>query len=141
MKNIPFDPLNDLEQLFQQAQEGEIPVEAFMDSLLASQVFVLIDKDLGDSGEWDPAATPMTLSNAAGVPLLAMFTAAERAVEWPQHYPQFAYGVFADFLWLLELIAPEVGLVINPGCSVGLEMPPETVAQLRADAVNPGVKH
>lgn len=129
-----FEPSNALEQALFAAQRGELPVGAFMDTLLASKVFVLIDKDIGPSGTWDNSATPMVLSNQSGGPVLAIFTAPERSGDWSKRQPRFAFGLLTDFSWLLRGIAPTVGIVINPGLTVGLEMPPSGVLELKKQA-------
>ena len=132
--NQLFEPSNELERALVSAQQGELPLPTFMQMLLASKVFVLLDKEIGPSGAWDNSASPMVLSNAQGAAVLAMFTAPERSGEWPKRQSHFAFGLLTDFAWLLKGIAPNVGVVINPGLSVGLEIQPSTVAQLRAQA-------
>jgi len=74
------------------------------------------------------------LMNSAGTPVLAMFTAPERSGEWPKRQPRFRFGLLTDFAWLLKGITLNVGIVINPGLSVGLEMRPSTVGELRTQA-------
>lgn len=132
--NLAFEPANDLERALLQAQRGQLPVVSFMDKLLASQVFVLLDKEPGPSGKWDNSASPMVLTNQEGKPVMAMFTAPERSTEWPKREPRFTHGLLTDFAWLLRGLAPGVGLVINPGLSAGLEMPASGVAQLKQRA-------
>ena len=105
-----------------------------MQTLVASKVFVLLDKEIGPNGVWDNSASPMVLTNAQGAPVLAMFTAPERSSEWAKHQPRFAFGLLTDFAWLLKGIAPNVGVVVNPGLSVGLEIQPSAVAGLRSQA-------
>ena len=129
-----FEPSNELEHALLQAQEGRLAVSALMKTLLASKVFVLIDKDLGPGGVWDNSVSPMVLSNASGGPVLAVFTAPERSTEWPKNHPQHKFGLFTDFRWLLKGIASGVGVVINPGSPVGLEMPAAGVQQLKTEA-------
>jgi hypothetical protein len=132
--NQSFEPSNDLERALVAAQKGQLPVPAFMQTLLTSKVFVLVDKEIGAGGAWDNSASPMVLSDSKGAPFLAMFTAPERSGEWPKRQPRFGFGLLTDFSWLLKGIAPNVGVVINPGLTVGLEMQPSTVAQLRAQS-------
>jgi len=129
-----FEPSNDLEHALLQAQEGRLAVSALMKTLLASKVFVLIDKELGPSGVWDNSVSPMVLSNVAGGPVLAVFTAPERSAEWPKNYPQYKFGLLTDFRWLLKGIATGVGVAINPGSPVSLEMPAAGVEQLKTEA-------
>ncbi|WP_313276223.1 SseB family protein [Stenotrophomonas sp.] len=126
-----FVPVNDLETQLLQTQLGRIPASEFLDGLLAAQVVVLLDKDPGPSGVWDNSASPLVLSNAAGSPVFAMFTAPERSTSWHKQLPQFEFGLATQFQWLLRGIASGVGIVINPGHTVGLELTPEAVANLK----------
>jgi len=129
-----FEPMNELEQALAQAQAGRMEVTAFMHHLLASPVFVLIDKDLDAQGRWDDAATPLILGSSSGNSVLVIFTSPERSGGWPERHPQFRFGLFVDFRWLLEGVADGVGIIINPGSAVGLEVPPSGVDQLKLDA-------
>ena len=42
------------------------------------------------------------------------------------------FGLSTDFADLLQGMAPDLGVVINPGLPAGFELQPATVAQLRA---------
>jgi hypothetical protein len=130
----PFQPLNELESTLVQAQAGTVSAAEFLGKLSTSQVFVLLDKDPGPSASWDNSASPMVLSNGAGTPVLALFTAPERSDGWPARVPRFSFGLLTDFCWLLRGVAKGVGIVINPGHSVGLELSPERVAKLAFEA-------
>jgi hypothetical protein len=132
--NAQFEPVNELERALAQAQEGRLSISVLMDAFLSSQVFVLIDKDPGPSGRWDNSASPMVLTGSTGVPMLAVFTAPQRSSNWPKLHPQFGFGLLTDFQWLLKGVASGVGIVINPGATVGLEMQPTGVADLKAKA-------
>jgi hypothetical protein len=127
-----FEPLNPLESRLLQAQRGRSTTREFMETLMESKVTVLLDKELGPSGQWDNSATPLVLSNAAGNPVLAMFTAPERATPWHNRVPGYEFGLVTDFRWLLRGIGEDVGVVINPGHPVGMELIPEGVAKLKA---------
>ena len=129
-----FEPANELEHALVKARQGELPVVSFMDKLLASQVFVLLDKAPAADGKWDNGISPMVLRNQDGNPVMAMFTAPERSTEWPKREPRFQHGLLTDFAWLLRGLQPGVGLVINPGLAAGLEMPASGVAQLKQRA-------
>lgn len=128
-----FRPQNDVEHALIQAQEGQLTIPTLMTTLVASQVFVLIDKDPGPDGIWDNSATPLVLHNSAGIPVLAIFTSPDRSTDWTKHQPTFCFGLLTNFGWLLKGIAPGVGIVINPGSPVGMEIPPHGVQQLQAE--------
>jgi hypothetical protein len=129
-----FEAVNSLEAALLQAQAGALPTDDFLKVLAESQVFMLIDRDIGPTGIWDNSAEPMILSNAAGAPVLALFTAPERSTQWPSRLPKYQFGMLTDFHWLLRGVAPNVGVVVNPGSTVGLEISPSRVAELRARA-------
>jgi hypothetical protein len=129
-----FEPNNELERSLMEAQAGRLPVSELMHAFLSSQVFVLLDKEPSSNGTWDDSVSPMVLNNATGSPLLAVFTSPERSSPWPIQLPQFAFGLLTNFQWLLRGIAPNIGIVVNPGLSVGMEIPSTGVQQLRAES-------
>lgn len=128
-----FEPLNALEDALVEAQAGRLDTQAFLDTLMRAQVYVLIDKDPAGQ-DWDNTGTPLVLPNAAGAPVMAMFTAAERSGPWPARIPQFPHGLFTDFRTLVRGIAKDIGIVINPGHPVGLELSADRVEALARGA-------
>jgi len=124
-----FVPGNDLERHLLEAQRDHESVPRLMQTLLASKVVMMLDRAVPESG-WDNSASPLVLNSTTGTPLFAIFTSIERAKPSGSHQ----YALLVDFKWILRGIAPGVGLVVNAGLSVGLEMPPEGVAELKRDA-------
>lgn len=131
-----FKPLNDLESALFRAQTGNLKIPEFFEKLVDSQVFMLLDKDVDDSGVWDNSASPMVLTNKTGTPVLALFTAPQRADEWPTREPRFSYGLLTDFTWLLRGVQPGQGIVLNPGHPVGCELTPDRVAEMAANVMS-----
>lgn len=136
----PFEPLNDLEVRLVQAQDGTLQAPEFLDSLLSDQVFVLLDKPVGPDADWDESINPLVLTSEADEPMFAVFSAIERAGMWSDQLPQFENALQVDVRWLLGAISDGVGLVLNPGFDIGMEMIPDAVVQLkqRADAFTRG---
>lgn len=130
---LRFDPLNELETALVAAKAGTGTIDALIDRLQDSQVFLLLDRDPGPEEARDDSALPLTLSNAQGRPVLALFSAPERSISMTLAYPQFGVGVWVAFRWLLRLVRPGVGLVLNPGAVAGFEMPAEGVVSLQAE--------
>jgi hypothetical protein len=125
-----FVPINDLERALLAAQEGTLSTPAFFEALLASKVLIMIDKDCPD-GVWDNSSSPLILKSSSGLAVVAMFTAMERTSEWHKRQPRFSHGFLADFSQLLQHVAPHAGIVINPGSTVGVEISPSRVADLK----------
>ncbi|HEX4938120.1 MAG TPA: SseB family protein [Candidatus Kapabacteria bacterium] len=139
MDNVNFSPLNELETVLQSVRAGGASVSVFMEALMVAQVFVLLDQDPGPEGDWHESASPLVLSNHQGMPVLAIFTAPERAIAMTSQFPAFAHGLLIDFTWLLQRISAGAGLVINPGTLLGMEMPPAGVQRLQQDLRAGGV--
>lgn len=130
----PFVPANDLERALLAAQQNLLPVTAFVQTFHDSRVYLLVDRTPGPGGVRDKSANAMVLANPEKTPFLAVFTAPERYAEWAKRQTTFGFGASTDVAGLLKDMAPDQGIVINPGLPVGFEMQPATVAQLRAQA-------
>lgn len=112
--DTPFEPLNDLEVRLLQAQDGTLTAAQFLDGLLTSTAFVLLDKAIGEDGAWDESISPLVLTSENGEAMFAVFTAPERAGLWHEQLPQFAHAMPIAVHALLAGIGDGVGLVLNP---------------------------
>jgi hypothetical protein len=112
--------------------DGSGPPEAFVSSLLASKVFVLVE---GDPPPKPDAAgmRPLVLNSSRGVPSVCLFTSPERSLEVQRENPAYRTGLLVDFRWVLQVMPAGLGFVLNPGSSLSLEQPPEGVARLKSD--------
>lgn len=138
MDDVDFEPRNDLESALLAAQEGRVPGERFMDTLLAAQVFVPVhDPDTPESPPSHPQrARPLTVVGEDGREALAVFTSPERARPFVAQVEGCSGGLLMDFRALLGGADTELGVVINPGWPVGLEMAPDTLRHLVAGGAN-----
>ena len=132
MDQPEFVPQNELEQALLDAQNGRCTVPEFFGALLRAQVYLLLDKEVDPGGQWDATLNPCVLSNSTGSPVLAAFTAPERATGWTERLPRFAHGLLVSFPWVLLRLGPKIGLVLNPEGRVGVEIGSDTLAQLKA---------
>ena len=130
----PFEPANDLERALVAAQQNQLPVATFLQTLLISKVYILVDRAADPDAVWDHNAAPMLLANSEKTPFLAIFTAPERSKAWLQRQSTFGFGLSPDFTRVLKNMAPNLGIVINPGLQAGFEMQAPTVEQLRTQA-------
>lgn len=128
--------LNTLETKLQAAQQGQCSAPELFDEMLAAQIIVLLDKPIGDDGRWDPTARPLALNSPNGFPVMAIFTTHEKGMPWVQQSPSHAHALYVDFAWIVRGLAPGVGLAINPGDALGLELQPETAQKLAQAARN-----
>ena len=132
--NESFEPRNDLEKSLLDAQEGRIPGEEFMQSLLESQVYMPIYEKQGDAIgniQLDNKAKPLSIKDESGEEFLVLFTSPERAGEFVKDYPGYGDGgLLADFSWIMEKMGVGFGISLNPNWPVGIDLEPEAIKQL-----------
>lgn len=104
-----------------------------MEALLTAQLFMPIYEkhDIGGL-QTSHSAQPLTLDSGEGFSIIVLFTSPDRAKEFVSDYPGHEGGLLAEFTWILEKMGSGLGLTINPGWEVGLDMEPDTVQQLLA---------
>lgn len=131
----PAQALNAIETLLLSTQSGASSVDDLLAALIEAELFILLDKDPQSDESAADNVLPLMLNNAQGKPLLAAFTAAERSIAMALEFPQFAFALPVALRKLLPTIRPGVGLVINPGTTLGLEMPAAGVARMLQDSL------
>lgn len=130
-----FTPQNDLERQLIAAQEGEIPPESFISTLVGSEVFMPIYERHQIGGlQTQQAAQPLKLTAEDGSEVLMLFTSPERAKGFVRDYPGYGGGLVVDFPWILDKLGIGDGISLNPGLPVGIELEAQDLAQIAAMA-------
>lgn len=130
-----LQPLNEFEQALLAARRGERAVGDLPDLLLSVDVVILLDNDPGPGDLLTGIARPLVLNNPQGHPVLAVFTAPERSIPMALQFPQFGFALPVSFRELLKVVRPGVGLVMNPGTALGIEMPAASVERMRQESL------
>ena len=126
-----FTPQNALERQLIAAQEGQIPPEAFIETLVGSEVFMPIYEKHQIGGlQTQSAARPLKLQGAAGEEVLVLFTSPERAKAFVRDYPGYGGGLVVDFTWIIEKLGIGYGVSLNPGLPVGIDFEAQDLAQM-----------
>ncbi len=126
-----FIPHNDLERTLQAAQEGQVSEEQLMTELLGAQVFMPVyDKTRIGGFQDSKLAQPLTLQDEEGSEVLVLFTSPERAKPFLAEFPGYEGGLLAEFTWVLERVGAGVGITLNPGEEVGIDLEANMVRQL-----------
>ena len=133
-----FAPQNDLERQLLAAQEGEIPPEALIQTLLGSEVFMPIyEKHQIGGFHVETKAQPLRIQSDEGDTVLVLFTSPERAKAFVCDYPGYGGGLVAEFTWILEKLGIGYGITLNPGHDVGMDFATQDVAQIAALRASP----
>jgi len=128
----PFETRNELEEKLLAAQEGTVSGEEFMAYLMDTQIFMPVKDSIGIEGFTSSTnAIPMTLKTEDEVEVLILFTSPDRSKDFMQDFPGYDGGLLAEFKWVLERVGGGVGVSINPGLPVGMDMEPEMIRQLK----------
>lgn len=126
-----FIPQNALEQQLAGAQEGKIPAESFVATLVGSEVFMpIFEKHQIGGLQTQQSALPLKIKDEQGQEVLILFTSPERAKSYVRDFPGYGGGLVVDFNWILEQLGLGFGISLNPGCPVGIDFEATDVAQI-----------
>jgi hypothetical protein len=129
-----FTPQNDLERQFLAAQEGCIPPEDFIRTLLGSEVFMPIFEkhQIGGLQTGGTTAQPLKLTSDDGAEVLVLFTSPERAKAFVKDFPGYGGGLVTEFTWILDKLGIGYAVSLNPDQEVGMDFETQDVAQMAA---------
>lgn len=113
------------------AQEGEIPPEPFIETLVGSEVFMPIYEKHQIGGlQTQQGAQPLKLQGGDEGDALVFFTSPERAKGFVRDYTGCGGGLVVDFTWILEKLGIGFGISLNPGLPVGIDFEAQDLAQI-----------
>lgn len=125
------EPNNAVERQMRAVQAGEHSLPSFIETLVDADIVLLSKRNVVS------VTTPRDIP-ALVVPgedgdgrNLAVFTSPELAQQVAETYPEYRFGVETDFIWVLAHAAPGLGVAINPGWTLGMEIPSYGVLQMR----------
>ena len=128
-----FQPQNDLERQLMAAQDGQIPPESFIQTLLGSEVFMPVyEKHQIGGFATDTKAQPLKIQTDEGQDVLVLFTSPDRAKGFVRDYPGYGGGLVTEFTWILEKLGIGYGITLNPGQEFGMDFEARDVAQIAA---------
>jgi len=128
---LALDPANELERRLRAVVTGQTGIEPFIEELVRVQIFILVH----GKPEPVPPSTmrPLVLPSSQGFPGLCIFTSGDRSLPVQQKHGEFQAGLQVAFTWVLQATPADLGLVVNPGWDIAIELPPQGLARLRQD--------
>ncbi len=125
---MDLQPLNDLEEKLARGEQPDAnPVDVIL-SFLNNEVYI-VSSDTIDGP--DAQVEPLVLANAAGEPVLAVFSHPSRVAE--QYLAAAPNVLGTQGSAIIGNLGEQLGMVINPGAVYGFEIDPEGVANIRRD--------
>ena len=129
MTTVSFCPTNELEEILVQLISGRLAFTEFLKSLMDADVHALSATDLHPDGT---GFQPLLFDRDIGT-LLAVFTSRDRGTMFSDRLP---YCLTLNGRQFFGWIPAGFGIVLNPGSTVGFEIPPEGVQNIRRDFVD-----
>lgn len=115
------EQVNELEFAIKSGREGNLSLATVFQVLLRSSVWVLLNKEV-EEGDKPEDIQALLVKDENGKPLIAMFSQAEHA-EWvKEKNPDYPHPRQVPAAGLIDSIAPHVGIVINPGLPVSVQI-------------------
>jgi hypothetical protein len=102
-----------------------------MTYLFENEIYVLSTEDALS----DPIDTRLllSLSDDKHPTRLAIFSSAERAETWKSVFPDYMHTLKASFGDVLVVTERGVGIMLNPGQSAGMTIPPEGIIEIKRE--------
>lgn len=126
-----FTPENELEILLARAVNKEIPFTQFIERILELEFFIPSATQITNEGS---GLSPL-LFDKNGTQMFSVFTALSKVSMYQDKMP---FCLSMKVGELLKRIPKGSGLVVNPGFSVGFDLPPEGVQRIIEELVKQG---
>jgi hypothetical protein len=121
---------NELEFLLQAGRDGNVSLGTVFQALLRSPIWVLLNKEVQE-GDNPEDIRALMVKDKEGGPMMVMFTEEEHTAEIRERNPEYKFPRQVPAAGILDSIAANVGIVINPGMSYGLQITADGVVQLK----------
>lgn len=125
-----FIPGSELELQLVQLQLHQRISDQFLDTLFSSQLVLLTAQQ--PTEDTVPAdLSPLIIRDQQGARFLAIFTNLELATAQAEQFKPYQYGFVVGGDWVIGNLSDNLGVVINPGCNVGVQIPAKHLATVK----------
>lgn len=126
-----FLPRNELEIQLLAAKKGQVSPRSFIAFLFSHDVYLLSSKEQPE-GSLD-TGTLLYLSDDLDPTRLAIFSDKDRARNWKSVFPAYTHILKLRFSKVIEITESGCGIMLNPGQSAGMSIPPEGILDLKRE--------
>jgi len=126
-----FLPRNELEIQLLAAKKGQVSPRSFMAFLFGHDVYLL--SSIPQEGPQLDTSKLLYLSDDMDPTRLAVFSDRGRARHWKEFFPAYDEVLKLKFSRVLEITATGCGIMLNPGQSAGMSIPPEGILDLKRE--------
>lgn len=126
-----FLPRNELEIQLLAAKKGQVSPRSFMAFLFGHDVYLL--SSIPQQGSQLDTTKLLYLSDDMDPTRLAVFSDGGRARHWKEFFPAYDEVLKLKFSRVVEITASGCGIMLNPGQSAGMSIPPEGILDLKRE--------
>jgi hypothetical protein len=127
--NQELVPQNELEQILADSKAGKVTWEELLNYIVNSEVAIL-DTDFQPDAP-NLLHAPLLQYGPTNEALLAVFSSPTRATPHRNRRPEFKYLKTMKTINILRSLPPDLGLVVNSGWKVGLQLHPDEVQRIK----------
>lgn len=129
--NDDMTPKNELEKRILAVQGEQISIDDFMHTLQDAQVFMPVADDTQIKNfQRSSKMVPLTIETEEEDTVLVLFSSPDRGKAFLQDYPGYGGGLLVEFKWVVENMAGEYAIAINPGWELGVDLEPQMFQHL-----------
>ncbi len=126
----------EVREAIQLARQGRMPVKEMLGLLVAGNLFVPLAAPPEMNSEGIKSWKPATVKKGDGSQWLVAFTEAGMSSQFSQQNPSYSHGMSVAAHWVLRVVPPGHGLVVNIGSPESMfEWNAEGLSRYRADVV------
>ncbi|MEA5445456.1 SseB family protein [Gammaproteobacteria bacterium AB-CW1] len=127
-----FEARNELEFLIQAGRDGKVSLGTIFQCLLRSPLYMVMNQPV-QPGDRLNDVQGLMVTDKEGGQLLTVFTAEERTEDFCRKQEGFEHPTRFPAPILLDNMRDDMGLVINPGLTVGIQVTAKGVRSLKRE--------
>ncbi|MCP1727365.1 hypothetical protein J2T60_001330 [Natronospira proteinivora] len=131
-KEDDFEIRNELEFLIQSGRDGMVSLRTIFQASLRANLWMVLNRKL-EPGDSLSKVQSLMATNEEGEQLLTLFTGKERCEGFLGKREGYEYPTPFPAPMLLDNMGENMGLVINPGLPVGIQISAEGVKTLKRE--------
>lgn len=127
-----FDPGAEMEYLLAGAKAGKVSIISVYQAFLRAPLYAMFDRDM-QPDDLDPQGNALLLETDDMGKLMVLFTAPELSARIEDDLGEFAYPGQLSGEYIVDVLAEDTGIILNPGHDYGMKLTADGLKQLKGD--------
>lgn len=127
-----FDPNAEMEYLLAGAKAGKVSIISVYQALLRAPLYAMFDREMTPDN-LDPQGSALVFETDDMGKLMVLFTAPELSERVQNDLGEFGYPAQMAGEYVVNVLADDTGLILNPGHDYGMKLSPDGLKRLKED--------